>query len=419
MKIALIGLGNRGRIYANNLHLHSDVQISALCDKNASILESCKQTYGLKDDAVYISDDDFFAAGKLADALVIATQDKDHYRHAIKALDLGYHLLLEKPVSPDWNECLEITRLAKEKNLNVVVCHVLRYSAFYDKIKSLIDSGIIGEVVSINDIENVAYWHFSHSYVRGNWRNSKESGPTILTKCCHDLDLIYYFSGAKCKELYSTSSRKLFLNENAPDNATDYCLDPCPNRKKCPYDVKKIYYGITRHTLPLLLVKIKLITGNGNPRYRDLKEALKTSPYGRCVYKCDNDVVENQVVTMRLENNVNATLTMTAFSKSNYRRIHIFGTKGEIFGNDKSAKLELKIFGGPSKTVKVKAGNLFNHFGGDSMLVNDFLDFLRSGVATTRLSTIEDTLESHRLAFAAEDSRKFAKTIIFEDEVNN
>ncbi|MFA5450032.1 MAG: Gfo/Idh/MocA family oxidoreductase [Clostridia bacterium] len=411
IKVAVIGFGNRGRIYASQFDKNDRAEVVAVCEKKPRLLDAAKSRYNLKEGMAFASEDDFFAAGKLADALVVASQDRDHYGHAIKGLQNGYHLLLEKPVSPVLSECEEIAALAKEKNLKVVVCHVLRYSPFYNKIKEVIDSGAIGEVVSINDTENVGYWHFSHSYVRGNWRKESETAPSILAKCCHDLDLIYYLGGKKCEKVSSYGSRRVFLPENAPEGATDYCLAPCPHSKECVYHVRKIYYGFTRYTVPKLIVNGKLITEKGKFTIRELKEALKTSPYGRCVYKCDNDVMENQVVSMQLEGGLNASLMMTAFSKRCYRKIYVSGTKGEIIGNDIDGKFKVNIFGGPVKTVRVGISGVLGHLGGDMMIVKDFVDYLITGKKTPKLSLIETTLESHRMAFAAEESRKSGKTI--------
>ncbi|MDR2266401.1 MAG: Gfo/Idh/MocA family oxidoreductase, partial [Christensenellaceae bacterium] len=388
LNVAIIGLGNRGGIYCRHLKANPNAKIVALCDINESILSVARDTYGLSNTQVYNSDIEFFNAGKLADALVISTGDRDHYAHAIKALNLGYHLLLEKPISPIWSECLQIADLAREKGLKVVVCHVLRYSAFYDRIKSEIDAKVIGDIVSVDITENVGYWHYSHSYVRGNWHNEAQSGPSILAKCCHDLDMIHYMTGQRCTELFSVGSRSLFTLENAPEGSSEYCLDPCQVRKSCPYDVKKIYYGITRYTLPLLIVKKKLITGKGKSSYSDLKEALIKSDYGRCVYRCNNDVMENQTVSLKLQNGVTGILHMNAFSKMCFRAVYISGTKGEIRGNDKDGKFKLNIFAGPSKTIHTKSGTFYNHLGGDAMLVKDFVDYLDSGIKNSRVSTI-------------------------------
>ncbi|MDR1939410.1 MAG: Gfo/Idh/MocA family oxidoreductase [Clostridiales bacterium] len=412
--IAILGFGNRGSRYAYQLAHNKDAEIVAVCDKKRALLDGATASYGSRV-RTFESDEEFFAAGKLADALIIATQDRDHYKHALAALKAGYHLLLEKPVSPTYSECQEIAESAKEKGLSVVVCHVLRYAPFYHSIKQTIDAGLIGDIVSINDTENVGYWHFAHSYVRGNWRNQAESGPSILAKCCHDLDIIYYFTGQKSVEVFSSGSRKLFLKENAPSGAADYCLAPCPHRRECPYDVKKIYYGFTRYTYPRLIWHKRLITGKPKAKIKELREALKTSPYGRCVYKCDNDVVENQNVAVKLQNGINANLTMTAFSEGCFRRLHICGTKGEIIGVDAKHKFKLNIFGGPLKTVKTQSGLISGHLGGDAGIIADFIEFLKTGKVNPRMSFIDVTLESHRMAFAAEKSRESGQAVFIEN----
>jgi predicted dehydrogenase len=397
------------------LQKNSNAEIVALCEKNEAILQSLGDKYKVPPQNRFTSDADFFAAGRLAGALVIATQDKDHYGHVMQAIRMGYDILLEKPLSPNPEECEDMLQAAKEKGIKAVVCHVLRYSGFYDAVKKEIGKGTIGNVVSINDTENVGYWHFSHSYVRGNWRNEGLSGPSLLAKCCHDLDMIYYLSGKACKNVFSVGSLQFFQKDNAPAGAPPYCLQGCPAKKSCPYHVRKIYYGFTRHTIPLLYRNKTLITGKRGAKRKELIQTLKTSPYGRCVFQCDNDVMENQTVALSLADGVKATLTMTAFSKWCFRRIHISGTKGEIIGCDKDGKFKVNVFGGASKTVKIKGGSIFSHLGGDANLIKDFIAYLESGQKTSRLSLLEATLESHRMAFAAERSRKTGLSVSIEE----
>lgn len=401
--IAVIGLGNRGRMYARRL-VSAGAKITALCEKNPVILEQMRVSLGVSAENAFTSDDEFFSKGKLADAIVIATQDRDHFGHAKQAVELGYDVLCEKPVSPVPEQCEELNALVTEKGVLFMVCHVLRYAPFYDSIKQVLDSGAIGEITNINHTENVGYWHFSHSYVRGNWRREDETAPSILAKCCHDLDLFYYFIGKPCLSVYSVGSRKLFLNENAPSDAPAYCLDGCPHAKDCPYYAPKLYYKVTLTSFPRLLNRKTLITGNCKASFKEYKEALRTSPYGRCVYRCDNDVMENQTVACHFEGNVNATLTMTANSKRCFRRIHITGTKGELFGADADGYFTLNVFGKPSKRIKAHSG--VGHLGGDAGIVKDFLTLLETGKPTARLSLLSETMESHKMAFGAETSRK-------------
>ena len=415
LTVAIIGLGNRGRMYVKKF-ADNGVKVNATCEVNERILKAEADKYNVPEEFRFTSDTAFFAKGKLADCLIIATQDRDHYGHAVSALNAGYNILLEKPVSPDFKQCQEIASLAEKTGLKVVVCHVLRYSAWYNKVKETLDSGAIGDIVNINHTENIGYWHYSHSYVRGSWRKEAETSPSILAKCCHDLDIIYYFTGAKAKSLYASGSRNMFIPENCPEGASDRCISEngeCKHRKTCPYDVAKIYYKATRYTLPLCIYNWEKMTGDPKPTKEKVINVLKTtSPYGRCVWKCDNDVMENQVVSMKLARNITATLTMTAFSKWCFRRLHIVGTKGEIIGDDFGNKFKVNRFGGKTTVVKVRR-TLGGHLGGDDGVVKEFIDYVVNGTVTPRLTVIADTLESHQNAIASEKARKENTVITF------
>ncbi len=379
-----------------------------------ALAKGCQQQVWLNDDAVFLSDE-IFLAEQRADILVVATQDRDHFRHAMRGLELGYDILLEKPVSPIYSECVALADKAKECNKTVVVCHVLRYSDYYDTIKRTIDSGAIGDIVGVQNTENVGFWHFSHSFVRGNWGVEADSAPSLLAKCCHDLDMIYYLTGKKCTSVHSTARMAKFLPQNAPEGATDYCLAPCPHIKDCPYSAPNIYYKFTIKTRPMMgLGWYRLITGSPKRDMKKFKETLKTSPYGRCVYKCGNDVMEEQVVNMALEDGVMAVHRMTAFSKDCCRKIHITGTKGEIIGCDKDGYFKLNVFGRWGKKIKIKGQQIGGHLGGDSGIVRDFLQYMLHGVGTEKMTLIHQTLESHKVAFGAEESRKSGEVVKFD-----
>lgn len=412
--IAIIGLGSRGSMYAKRIN-NQGGKVVAVCDTNESVLNHVGDKMGIAPDMRFKNSEALFARGKIADALIVASQDRDHYGQAKKGLELGYHVLCEKPVSPVKEECVELAKLAEEKGLYMVVCHVLRYAGFYDTVKRIIDSGAIGEVTNIQQTENVGYWHYSHSYVRGNWRREDETTPSILAKCCHDLDLLYYYTGKKCKSVSSIGSRRIFIPENAPEGAPMRCLDGCPAKNTCPYYAPRFYYEFTLHSVPIYIGRGYQVAKMGNPTLKQVKEALATtSPYGRCVYHCDNNVVENQTVLCKFDGDVNATLTMNASSKKCFRSVHITGTKGEIFGKDVSGKVRLNVWGKKSKTVKAKVGQ--GHLGGDSGIVHDFLELLETGKPNKRISFMSETLMSHVMAFAAEESRKNdGKTIYIEE----
>lgn len=412
--IAVIGLGSRGSMYARRINNQGE-KVVAICDINESVLNHIGDKLGVPQDKRFNSVEKLFAQGKIADAIVIASQDRDHYGHAKGALELGYHVLCEKPVSPIKEECVELANLAKEKNLYMVVCHVLRYAGFYDTVKNVLDSGVIGEITNIQQTENIGYWHYSHSYVRGNWRREEETTPSILAKCCHDLDLLYYYTGKKCKSVSSIGSRRIFLPENAPEGAPDRCMDGCPHKKTCPYYAPYLYYKPSPRLIPIYLFRNSQITKLGNPTRAQVVEALATySPYGRCVYKCDNNVIENQTVLCKFDGDINATLTMNASSKECYRRVHITGTKGEIYGRDIDGKIRLNVWGYRSKTIKAKVGQ--GHLGGDSGIIHDFLELLETGKPNPRVSFMSETLMSHLMGFAAEESRKNdGKTVFIEE----
>lgn len=416
--IAILGMGSRGHIYAQHLTALG-AKISAICEINENILNGARDQYGVDPNNCFTKEEDFFKKGKLADAIVIATQDRDHFRHCMASIDLGYDMLCEKPVSPVYEECKKISDAVNEKGLLMMVAHVLRYSMYYDKIKQIIDSGEIGDVASYHQVENVGYWHFSHSFVRGNWRNEAETGPTILTKTCHDLDIIYYMTGKKALSVSSFGSRKSFIPENKPEGAPKYCLDGCPADKECPYSVNKIYLKTTRHSIPLLGKGIsgkRQITGLANPTKKDFAEALKTSPYGRCVYQCDNDVMDNQVVILNLEDGVNASLVLTAQTNKCYRHIRISGTKGEIIATDNEPYFKVNLFAGRKYRVWFNLAGAGGHVGGDMGICKDFLYLLETGKTTPRLSLMSQTMESHTNAFAAEVSRKTGRTVVLAEE---
>lgn len=393
MDFAVIGLGSRGSLYASIIkEKYPDCKIVAVCDVEEYRLKVAKEKYGISDDMLFTNEDDFFAKGKLADALIIGTIDKAHYKEAIRAMEVGYDMIMEKPMSPDQEECKEIVATAKKFGRKIAICHVLRYTPFYSEIKKIIERGDIGTVVTMSQTENVAYWHQAHSFVRGNWHNSKESSPMILQKCCHDLDIIRWLMDKSCLFVSSFGSLMHFNKENAPEGSAENCLD-C--KLDCIYNSAKWY---------------KTKEGSGwfpgkKHGIDDVDEAMRVLPYGKCVYKCDNDVVDHQVVNMLFEDGATAQLTMTAFSQRNYRELHIHGTKGEIIGDMENKYFDVTIFGKGTERVDItKLGiDLSGHGGGDIQLVKEFIEYVNGNCQARSSATA--SLESHLMAFAAEQSR--------------
>lgn len=406
--VSVIGLGNRGTEYMRFLRsFHSSkVEIHSLCDIRTEALNDIAPIYGIPVERQYLSTKDFFAKGVVSDALIISTQDASHYEITMDALNTGYKLiLLEKPVSGIEEEYKQICEKAKEKNALLIICHVLRYSNYYSKIKEIISSGEIGEIVSINHTENVGYFHFAHSFVRGNWRNEFTSTPSILAKCCHDLDLIAWFIDSPCVSVSSVGGIRYFKKECAPEGATERCMGGCKVKKDCPYDAERLYITDPFYKATFVKYMKRTLTGHLNSTKADVYSAVKNGEYGKCVFLNDNNVCDHQVVTMTFENGAVGVLNMTAFSDRCFRESHIMGTKGELIGY--GAKLEKRIYGG--KTCKIHTGtaDMLGHVEGDVRLINGFVKLLCGETDDlTDITTIDATVISHDIAVAAEQSRK-------------
>ncbi len=407
VKIVVIGAGNRGYdTYGKLIKQRNDAEIVGVSEPDKEKRERFAKDHDIPENRQFSSWEELFSQDKFADGVIIATPDRYHVEPAITAMEKGYHILLEKPIAPTPEEVQKVVDAAKATKRIVVVGHVLRYTKFFQKLKELLDAKIIGNVVGIDHIENVGFYHFAHSFVRGNWRNSKESSPSILAKSCHDLDILYWLSGTRCKELTSFGELTYFKSENKPEGAVFRCLD-CPKEieEKCPYSAKKIY--LTDYIgWPVSVISLDL-------SYEGRLKALREGPYGRCVFSCDNDVVDHQVVNMAFENGIKATFTMTAFSDTITRRIRIFGTLGEIRGEFEKGEIEVIRFGDTER--KLYKINVYSpeigHGGGDKGIVEHFLSLLK-GEKDENPTDIEASAHSHFMAFAAEESRlKDGKTI--------
>ena len=332
---SVVGLGSRGKdTYLPAIKsFPGDADIVAVADIDSAKVQAVKEAYGLAAENCYDSAEALLEAGRLSDVLVIATQDRQHVKQAIAAMRLGYDLILEKPISPDLKECVEIEQVAKETKRKVVVCHVLRYTPFYRTLKEILDRDEIGTAVSINAVENVGYWHQAHSFVRGNWRSSDETSPMILQKSSHDLDLYPWLTGKRYERVSSFGSTFLFRADKAPAGAAKRCLDGCKVKDLCPFDAEKIYVKNERTGIehghegwPNNILSMR-------PTVKNIYEALKTGPYGRCVYYCDNNVVDHQVANFSMDDGSTMSFTMCAFNSKKSRMAQIMGTKGEIFAD--------------------------------------------------------------------------------------
>ncbi len=415
ISIALIGAGQRGENYSEYaLRYPHEIQCVAVAEPNPVRRERYCNTYGIATEQRYTDWQALLAQPKMADAVLICTQDKYHFAPTMAALDAGYHVLLEKPMSPDPAECVAMGKRAAELQQHFLICHVLRYTNFFRTIKQVLDDGEIGHLISIQHNENVAFWHYAHSYVRGNWRNSKESSPMILAKSCHDMDILLWLAGADCRQLSSFGSLTHFRSENAPPGAPTRCLDGCPVADECAYYAPAFYLtGTTGWPASTI---------SDDTSTEGLLQALQSGPYGRCVYHCDNNVVDHQVVTIEFVNGVTAAFTMCAFTNDVSRTIKLMGTKGEIRGIIDAQKNELEITNfiqGTRKTVYTpnKSGSQ-GHGGGDFGVMHDFVRLLQQGDKQRGRTSAAISVQSHLMAFAAEESRLSKKVILLDEFAN-
>ena len=392
--VAILGCGNRGGdVYARHLSAQG-ARVVALADARTERLALVGEAAGVPGDRRFTDWRELLALGRIADGLVIATPDTEHVAPALAALDLGYHLLLEKPVCLDESELDTLLEAERASAGRVTVCHPLRYTHFFREIARLLSEGVIGRLVGMLHVENVAWWHYAHSFVRGNWRSvAHGSAPFVLAKAVHDLDVLRWFAGAAPASVSCTGERLHFRPEEAPPGAAQRCLD-CP-LTDCPYDARRIY-----PTRPPGVWPVSVLTASHDPA--DLLAALRDGPYGRCVYHADNDQPDHLSASIAFTNGVRTSLTVSAFTSENTRTLKVLGTRGELRGHMDRGEIEVRPFVGDSFTLTVESGG--NHAGGDLGLVAAWLAFLRGETAGPPTSLAE-SLDSHRLAFAAERAR--------------
>ena len=405
-KLVVFGLGARGTIYANFAAKYPEkFQLAAIIENNADRLERAKTAYpGTR---LFSNYHDFLAEKIEADIVAVATQDEDHKEHSIAMMQAGYDLLLEKPISNNKEDCLAIYEASKQYNRKVVICHVLRYTPFYSTVKRYIDSGKLGEVITIHASESVGYYHQAHSFIRGPWRNKAQSSPMILAKCCHDMDILRYLMGEECLSVNSYGNLYYFNQEHAPEGAAQYCSECAHN--DCVYKAQSIYLSEK---------------GRGFSSYFTTKELtdenvltdLKGSQYDKCVFQNDNDVVDHQVTIMQFAKGKTACHTMTAFSREIYRDLKVHGTKAELVGVIESNSFEVRYFGGEVEKVEVdiSAANVGGHMGGDYFMMNSLFQAL-NGEEAEGITYLDVSIESHLMSFSAEESRiNDGKTVYLE-----
>lgn len=392
-----LGAGARGNVYGNYaLRYPGNLDIVGVAEPIKVRNDRYAGKHQIDERHRFVTWERVFERPKFADAVIISTPDNLHYAPCMKALEMGYDILLEKPISPSERECRDILRLAKKTGRIVAVCHVLRYAPYFIRLREIIQSGVLGKVVSVQHLEPIHHIHMSHSYVRGNWHNSKTTTPIILAKSCHDLDILRWMLGKPAKAIQAFGDVSWFRKENAPDGSTARCTDGCKVESSCPYSALQIYHRKRSWTYVFDLPDDKDAHGEF------IMNQLKTTNYGRCVYRMENDQPDHYTANILFEDNVTASFSMEAFTSYDGRRTRVMGTLGDVVG-DMTQMTHTDFLSGKKTEWKQESDG---HGGGDWRLVNDWLLAISMKDPALLTSTIDQSIESHVMGFMAEESRK-------------
>lgn len=417
----IVGAGHRAFVYSELAKTNPDLlKIVGVADPNPVRRKKAMEYFGFSEDMCFDSAQALAEKGRLADAVINGTMDEQHLETAIPLLNAGYDMLLEKPFAVCEEDMRQIVDCAKKNNSKVMICHVLRYTPFYYAIKERIVNGEIGDIINIQMTEHVSYHHLSTSYIRGKWANSDKCHTTmLLAKCCHDIDLMMWFmSETKPVSISSFGSKFQFKPENAPENAGTICMKDCPLVDECVYSTKRLYID---HPDRWSFYVWDALEGIENPTIDDKIALMKTyNPYARCIYKCDNNVVDHQSVLVNFASGATGTHNMVGGSAEPRRNIHIIGTKGEIFGNFEESKFTvLKINPSPDahneecdveeidlRVTGDMVGAYGGHGGGDERLAEDFVKFIRGEQPSLACTSIFDSVAGHLCVYLADKSRE-------------
>ncbi len=417
LTLACIGCGARAQTYTQLASRRPDrFQIVAGADPVPERVAKIRLTSGNPEFRGFTNAEALLSAGKLADVMIVATQDNFHYEHCRGALRVGYDILLEKPIATTAAQVLEIGRLAQQTGKRVMVCFVLRFAAFYRKVKEIIDSGALGDIVSIQANEGVNPWHQAHSFVRGHWSVVAKSSPMIISKCCHDADIVHWLVGRRCARVAGFGGLEFFRPERAPSGVPARCTEGCPIGETCPYNA-------LRYTTDMRFPWLAMVYDRAqDATTEEIVAWLRTSPWGRCVYRCDNDAVDRQVLAMEFEGGVTGTFTMTAFATG--RHVEIYGTKGVLKGGESYRQhfgthlILLPHEGEPVRyQVQAEDGGYELHGGGDPGLVNALYDEMTKPPGMPLAAGIESTVHSHLIGFAAEEARLTGRVVELAQQV--
>ena len=406
VSIVAIGAGNRTNKYLEYVRRNPDkARLVGVVELNDLRRQKVAVEFDLDASCCYTDYRDFFRSPLKADAVMICTPENMHFEPAMLAIEAGYHVLLEKPIAQTLEECMAIGEAARRKNVIVSVCHVLRYHPYFIKLKELACSGELGNIISINHCTSVGVDRATHSFVRGLWSREADTNPMLISKCCHDIDFLLWLTKTRCRKITSFGSLRWFRSKNAPEGSAERCID-CKVEAQCPFSAVDLYRvrrdWISNFDIP-----------QGKTIDQVIEDELREGKYGRCIYHCDNDVVDHQIVSMEMDSEVTINFSMDLFTLKDHRKTHICLTGGEIDGNE--TLLRVRRFRGGAETV-YDFSNLSHqpfHAGADLDIVADFIDAIHSEEKYLRTS-IDLSVESHRICFEAERSRKEQRMVLFE-----
>jgi len=398
IEMALVGAGHRG-YHAYGPFAHHNPHLLrwvAVAEPDPERRERFAAEYGIPPERRFCSWEEMMARPQLAEAVVNATMDRAHVPSTLAALGAGYHVLLEKPMATTPVDCVRLVQAAERTGRILQICHVLRYTAFWSTLHDVIASGRLGRIITVEHRENVAFWHQAHSFVRGNWGNSAASAPMILAKCCHDMDILYWNLGAPVRRLSAFGRLSHFRPDQAPPGAPKRCTDGCPAEGECPFNALRLYLR-PDSGWPINVISLDL-------SMEGRLQALREGPYGRCVYHCDNDVVDHHVVSMEFEDDTTLTFTMQGHSHDNVRTMRYDGTRATLRASEGNHEIALHDHLTGNREVITPAVALGGHGGGDTGVMHAFVTALRRADSAP-LTSARASLESHLMAFAAEEAR--------------
>lgn len=416
VRVLLIGAGTRGTYIYGELSKREDIKIKivGVAEPIEERREKMRKEHRIFYENCFETGEEALKHKRFCDAVINTTPDKVHYKIAVSALKKGYHLLLEKPMATNPKDCVEILEAQRKSKKVLMVAHVLRYSPFFQEMKKIVDSQELGKMLSLDILEEIGYWHYAHSYVRGNWKRKKETGPIILTKSSHDMDLISWFINGEIKSVRSSGSLKYFRKGNAPKGSTVRCMGKCKVKKTCPYNAERFYLSakdpndVVWPTTAISPVDKSIVAR---------KKVLREGPYGQCVWKCNNNVCDNQEVIIRFKRKIIARFTLTAFGSEPTRKIRIYLEKGELHGDLAKGSIRIIKYSGVRGNDEIKGIELpikDHHGGGDELLLKAFVKTIKEKNKESNLTSAQQSIRSHLLSFAAEESRMKGRPINFQ-----